>query len=250
MNTDLYNQQTDTPVWGFVTTFLWGFGVAVVFVMTQIMAVWVYSFLFADKINRMGYDQFMNNISAQGDVLSVSTISTCVICTALLLGIIKMKRGAQIEAYLPVKKIRVKRILVWVLLVSGYIVFADHLSLSLGRPLVPPFMTDVYTSADEKGVLIIALIGAAPLFEEAFFRGFMFKGIQSSLFGSLGAVILTAGLWSLIHTQYDFYDLTQILIMGLILGSARWKEKSLLAPFILHAFINSVGLLQTIYILS
>jgi len=41
------------------------------------------------------------------------------------------------------------------------------------------------------------------LFEELFFRGFLFRGLSSSFMGPVGAVLVTSALWALIHTQYD-----------------------------------------------
>jgi CAAX protease family protein len=82
------------------------------------------------------------------------------------------------------------------------------------------------------------LIIAAPLFEEAFFRGFLLKGLESSFMGPIGAVVVTAGLWALIHVQYDAFGMATIFCLGLLLGTARVFTGSLLVPLGLHAFTN------------
>jgi membrane protease YdiL (CAAX protease family) len=81
---------------------------------------------------------------------------------------------------------------------------ADLSTYMSGRGIVPPFVVDAYTSARDSGTLWllgIALVIAAPLTEEIVFRGFMFRGLQASRVGPVGAVILPSAIWALMHLQ-------------------------------------------------
>jgi len=94
-------------------------------------------------------------------------------------------------------------------------------------------------------VLRGALIVGAPLFEETFFRGFLFKGLEASFLGTVGAILVTALLWASIHVQYEIYEMSQIFVFGLLLGAARVRTGSLLAPFLAHAMANFLATLET-----
>jgi uncharacterized protein len=67
------------------------------------------------------------------------------------------------------------------------------------------------------GLLILLVAGciAGPVMEEFIVRGFMFRGWSQSFLGPIGAITLTAAVWALIHTQYDWFGRLWIFVMGL-----------------------------------
>lgn len=91
---------------------------------------------------------------------------------------------------------------------------------------------------------------AAPLFEEAFFRGFLFSGLARSKLGPTGTIIVTAALWAVIHFQYGAYEVAQIFVLGLLLGVARHRTNSLIVPFVIHAAINLAANIQVAYLVQ
>jgi membrane protease YdiL (CAAX protease family) len=46
--------------------------------------------------------------------------------------------------------------------------------------------------------------------------------------------------------QYDWYVIAQIFIFGLLLGWMRWATGSTLLTILLHALINTEGMLETL----
>jgi membrane protease YdiL (CAAX protease family) len=84
----------------------------------------------------------------------------------------------------------------------------------------------------------------APLNEELFFRGFLFAGISRSRLGGAGAILLTALLWAVIHIQYDWYGVSNIFVIGLLLGYARWKTDSIVPPILMHGLMNLLTTIQ------
>jgi len=56
--------------------------------------------------------------------------------------------------------------------------------------------------------------------------------------GSVGAIVLTAFLWAILHIQYSIYGIATILVMGVIFGIVRLKTGSLWSSMIMHAFWN------------
>ena len=86
----------------------------------------------------------------------------------------------------------------------------------------------------------------APLFEEIFFRGFLFRGIANSWLGAPGAIVITAAVWALIHLQYSWTDIGMIFLLGLFLGYARYRTGSTTLTVLLHALWNTAS---TAYVL-
>lgn len=130
------------------------------------------------------------------------------------------------------------------LLGAGY----DLLSQALGRPVVPDFMVEAYATAGFVPLLWAAVVLAAPLGEELFFRGFLFRGWAASALGGWGTVVLTSGLWAVIHLQYDLYDMVAVFLMGLLLGGFRLKTQSLRPPLIMHIAFNLVATIQVAWL--
>ena len=120
----------------------------------------------------------------------------------------------------------------------------DGIMLLVGREIVPEFMTNIYRTATNLPLFWIALVIAAPLFEEFLFRGFLFSGWLNTRLRATGTILLTSALWTLIHVQYDVVQLLVVFVYGIVLGLARYRTGSLIAPLVIHGAINMIALLQ------
>jgi uncharacterized protein len=102
--------------------------------------------------------------------------------------------------------------------------------------------------AREPLLFALALPGvvlAVPLAEEVMFRGALFAKLRHSWFGQIGAVTITAALWSLIHggaAPWLFVGL--IFIMGLVLGVLLLRFGSLWVTVAAHAAWNGFSSLS------
>lgn len=101
-------------------------------------------------------------------------------------------------------------------------------------------MQSAYASADPVWLIWLAVTAGAPLFEETFVRGFLFKGLESSI-RPAGTIAVTAALWAAAHMQYDLFQIGTLFIAGLLLGLARARTNSVLAPLAMHALMNLVA---------
>jgi len=107
-------------------------------------------------------------------------------------------------------------------------------------------MVDSYTTAYFVPFLWFAFIVVAPLTEELFFRGFLFKGIEHSRIGVAGAVVITSLFWSVMHIQYDIYGIANLFISGLLLGLARVKSNSIYTPVAMHILQNIIATVEAV----
>ncbi len=105
-------------------------------------------------------------------------------------------------------------------------------------------MFNVYSTAVSKTLLYIALVLAAPVSEEIFFRGFLFYGILKTRLGPVGAVVLSSLIWAPLHFQYDLYGMCTVLALGLLFGYARLKTKSVYIPIVMHSLMNFIAAME------
>lgn len=233
------------PHWRFWGTILWGLLILGVFLGLQAAIVfWV----LVSGQGPLTESEFMSRyVSAaqSGYVFSLATILTALICCLLIAGVIKLKKHSLLGDYLALRAVPRTVMLRWLALLAGLIVIADVVTVLIGRPIVPEFMSEVYATAQPVWMLWVALLVAAPLFEETFFRGFLFRGLASSFLGATGTVLVTAGLWALLHAQYDAFGISLVFGLGLLLGIARVRTGSLWVPLTLHSAANLVATIET-----
>lgn len=185
-----------------------------------------------------------HRLVGDGDILALATIATALVCVTLIHLLISAYRHPLRTTYLGLTSVPVKSLLVWLAAGLLFALFCDRLSHLAGRPSVPDFMIRTYTSANLKPLLWVALIVAAPIFEEIFFRGFLYAGFAASRLGSFGAIALIALIWSVIHLQYDPFEMGIIFLIGLLFGLARLRSGSLYPPLAMHAGINFMAVFQ------
>ena len=235
--------------WGMFGTILWSIFIATSFVFIQVFvtAVYIGNVYGEDAvIDSARFDHYMMEVQYNGTVISLSTISTAILCSVLVLLAIKLKKGATLKDHLGFTHVDMKTSVSWLIVIAVFIICSDLLTISMGRPIVPDFMTSVYNSIEAVWLLWLALVIAAPLFEELFVRGFIYSGLSASVLGPVGAILITSLFWAVVHSQYDSYEIATIFFMGLILGTARWKTGSVLLTMGLHSIINLVATIETV----
>ena len=112
-------------------------------------------------------------------------------------------------------------------------------------------MVDVLTSARADGalwLLVIAFCVAAPISEEFFARGFLYRGWSESFLKVPGAILLSALVWTGLHLQYDWFFFGQVLSIGLLFGWLRHRYHSTWLTVVLHGLNNFAATLQSIWL--
>ena len=234
---------TILPVWGSAVTLLWTVLIAIVFVVAQFFVAIVYVMATMHDLPRDKVDAAIAGLPFDGTFVSLCTFATLLVCVPLILGIAKLKRGSKLTDYLGLTVARPQQFWRWTLIIILFCVLADVISWLLRLP-VPEFMIKAYSSANPRWVLWLALGVAAPIFEEIFFRGFIFKGLAASRLRWYGATIVTSVLWAAIHVQYGWYEISLIFSLGLVLGAARAMTHSTLLTMWLHGLVNIIATAQ------
>jgi membrane protease YdiL (CAAX protease family) len=127
----------------------------------------------------------------------------------------------------------------------------DLLSRAAGRDVTPGFMMEVLKSARADGalwLLVIAFCVAAPVTEELFARGFLYRGWSESALGPVGAILLSSMVWTALHLQYDWFFFGEVFSIGLLLGYLRYRSNSTGLTMVLHGLNNLAATLQTLWL--
>ena len=127
----------------------------------------------------------------------------------------------------------------------------DLMSRAAGREVAPNFMTDVFKSAQSSGAvwfLIVAFCVAAPIAEELFARGFLYRGWSESALRPVGAILLSSAAWTALHLQYEWYFFGEIFTIGVWLGFLRYRFQSTWTTIIVHGLNNFAAVMQTMWL--
>ncbi|MFN8381110.1 MAG: type II CAAX endopeptidase family protein [Anaerolineales bacterium] len=126
-------------------------------------------------------------------------------------------------------------------LIFAYILIFVHnlIMTALGIITQGDVIFDVFDNLDSPILFFFVGMVMAPLMEETFYRGFLFKGFRQK-YGWKAALILSAFIFSLSHLQLA--ALFPTFLLGCILAYMYHRTNSLFPGMILHFMINAWGL--------
>ena len=95
------------------------------------------------------------------------------------------------------------------------------------------------------GVFLFILLACviAPVFEESFFRGFLFRGFASS-WGVIAGAVVSAAVFALSHQQLDIF--VPLFALGLALAWVYAMTRSVWGSIALHAVYNLIAVIAWI----
>lgn len=145
---------------------------------------------------------------------------------------------------------RFAQVALWTAVAFAVLAGYEMLAVRLDRPPLPDFLVEFHASAGWLPGLLFVVVFLAPLVEEVLFRGFLLPGLAAGRLGAAGAIVVTALLFAAVHTQYDPFDMSAVLTLGLLLGAARHFSGSLWLAYGLHMAINAVAAAQLVWALG
>lgn len=190
---------------------------------------------------------YARSLSSNGFCIGVMAVVSGLICTPLTLWFTKLRKNISVRDYIGFKEPLKREWVQWLLFLVAFLFLSDGVSWLLHQPIVPPFMVDTYKTASSLPVLLFAIVVVAPIFEEIFFRGFLFQGIRYSRLGPIGAIGITSLVWALIHLQYDIYGMATVFALGLLFGIARLKTDSIHLLMVMHSVVGLVATMETAF---
>ncbi|MDF2119333.1 CPBP family intramembrane metalloprotease [Roseiarcaceae bacterium H3SJ34-1] len=229
--------------WGLVATIVWGVAGFCVSGAAQLAVFVGYVMIHPEA----GDAAAIKAMGVNGFLLSIVTIVGAPVWIAVMV-LASRRRGWRAADYLALVMPSRGQLLFGLLCMVPLLVAFDVLSYATGHDVVPPFMSETYKSAAASGSLVlffVAVVIIAPVSEEIVFRGFLFRGLNASFLGVAGTLAVTSVAWALMHIQYDWLGIAQILLIGLLLGWLRWASGSTVLTITLHMMTNFIALMET-----
>jgi membrane protease YdiL (CAAX protease family) len=161
--------------------------------------------------------------------------------------------GTPFSDYLALRWTSWKNIAIGVASLALLVLGWEILSRAVGRESTPEFMMDVLKSARADGalwLLVIAFCVAAPVSEEFFSRGFLYRGWSETFLGRWGAIVLSSVVWTALHLQYDWFFFGEVFSIGLLLGYLRSRYQSTWLTVIVHGLNNLAAVVQTLVLVA
>ncbi len=250
--TEIENPVPEKKIWGPWATVGLGLVIFLVFFVAQALASMVVAFpallsFMQSSAGQLDPFELMRAIeelfsTQMGLIISVSVCVSAVFGFGFIMLFAGVRKGVSIAEYLGLKRITAKQILGALCLVVVFMFLADFAGIFVDSSTSNEFMLNIYNTSVWPVLLWVSLIIFAPIFEEAFFRGFLLEGFRQSRLGPIGAVGLTSLAWASLHIQYGIYEIVLIFLMGVLFGIVRIKTGSLWSTIIMHAFVNMVSL--------
>ncbi len=224
--------------WGAVATIVWGILILCGAFIIQSITVAAYIVVTKGAVPSNELSALASELKYDGRLLSWCTFAAGIASVLATIVIVQLKHGSKIASYLGLRFPSLRQLLVWLGVLIMFVAVSDGISVLLGKPTTPEYMVKTYASLQSPWILWVALLIAAPLSEELFFRGFLIRGLSASIVRWYGAVFVSSAIWAAIHLQYDLYTISNIFVLGCILGTARYKTGSTILTILLHSFTN------------
>lgn len=242
------NAPRASRTWKFFGTLFWGLFIFAAMFAGQ-LAVIVYFIWSRDAA--LDIDT-MKALLGSGLTISLSVVTGL---PAVLAAIWLATRMARMPFgdYLALRGTSWKNVLIAIVSLVFLVTAWDLVSKAAGRDVAPGFMGEVLKSAvadNSLWLLFVSFCIVAPISEEFFARGFLYRGWSESFLRPFGAIILSSLVWTFMHLQYDWFFLGQVFTMGLLFGHLRYRSNSTWLTVGLHGLNNLAATLQTLWLTS
>lgn len=232
-------------IWGPWATAGWGFLIFIVWSLGQAVPVLIVG---VSRLRQNGGKDALflfKSLGNDGMVLCLAAIIGGLAAFGLIWLVILLRKGAKLPEYLDLHPLKGKTALGVLGISALFFLASDCLTYFLGRDIVPQFEIQICSTCSPV-LVVLGVVLAGPLFEEIYFRGFLFEGFRNSRLGNVGAALLTTAAWACLHFQYDFYQVATVFAGGLVLALIRVKTGSLRGCILFHVLMNGWSTVETI----
>jgi hypothetical protein len=228
------------PPYGIFATLAWVMLAGIASLPVTLIALYVW---YPDRFGTGNFD-----FGYDGQMFARVLIPSNLVQIAVLMLAARLRRWPPLD-YLGFVLPTARNTVFALVLLLLWLLGTDTATYLLGKPVVTPFQTELYTSARAASAVLplwIALVLVGPLGEEVMFRGFLYRGWVRPGRAVWPAIVLISALWAVIHVQYDWFGIFQVFLTGLLFGWVRLWSGSATLTFLMHAVMNAWATVETI----
>jgi membrane protease YdiL (CAAX protease family) len=189
---------------------------------------------------------YENILGTSGLLVCLAIIAAGLSGTLMVLWFTRLRKSYSVREYLCLRFADRKSTLIWFAILISFILLYHGLAYLVEFQNVGDLYMGIYDSVVFPPVFFLALVVVPPIFEESLFRGFLFRGIQASRLGNVGAVLITSITWAVVHAQYEAGLIAVVFLIGILLGVARARSGSLYLTMMLHGAFNLISVSELI----
>ncbi len=234
--------------WKFFGTAFWGAAAFIAMSVGQLVAILVAAGFYGPDLREESIKAFTEH----GAVVAGSVLVGLPAALLVLWLATRLARRS-FRSYLALRWPSPKEIVFALAASAVLLVLLDAIAWLAGYPLSPDFALVSMRTARDSGLVWLVMLGfcvGAPIAEEFIFRGFVFRGWSTTFLGPIGAILLTAALFAIIHVQYEWFYIAGIFLIGVLFGYLRYRSGSTWLTVITHAFYNLMAGLQALWVIS
>lgn len=194
-----------------------------------------------DMMNDPAFQARMQEFIFNGDLVALEAIWSGAIGVVLILLSVFLWKRRNSAVFLGLHLPKPIQFLKWIGIFLVLSVMVEVLT-RYSTAFESEFMAKILESATDPILLFLGIAVMAPLVEEFLLRGLLFGSIRY-IADEHVTVALTAGVFTLMHLQYNWTILLLILPMGVVLGYARSRSGSIWVPVLIHILNNGASLL-------
>ena len=216
----------------------------------SVMTLWALGYFAVEITGRpqSEWQPALQGLEHNGFVVFSSLVVAGLAGVGVTLFFARLRKGFTVHDYLCLRPVGAKVFFAWLGIVVVVLVLFRLLAMLLEPQNVAEMYLEFYETSVYPAIFWIAVVVMAPLFEEIFFRGFMFRGIEASRLGAPGAILITALIWAVIHIQYDAFLMGYIFVLGVVFGAARARHRSVYLTIALHALVNLIATVEILLV--
>lgn len=228
--------------WGLWATLAWGVAAALVLVASQTLGA--IGFLAWRGAISPGAPIDAADLNSNGPLLTTAFLVSTPLVVAFFLLAVRLARVPFAE-YMALYWPKWRDVLAGIGALAAVLMIAG-VGATLSGQETPEFMTETFRTARDAGILPLFFFSfavLAPVQEELFFRGFLYRGLTASL-GAWPTILLTSAVWSIVHLQYEWFFIGEIFLLGVAFGWLRFKSGSTILTMFLHGAMNTLALVS------
>jgi membrane protease YdiL (CAAX protease family) len=149
--------------------------------------------------------------------------------------LIARRRRLLLQSDLGIRPAPVGETIIFLLLYGGWMLTTDALTGWRG-----PWDFTIWRQSpvwvDVLRVVAVGILG--PIAEELIFRGLLYAFLIRTRLRVIGTIVVLAAVWAGIHIDYSALVIGILFIAGVLLGAARFRTGSVLAPILMHILWN------------
>jgi membrane protease YdiL (CAAX protease family) len=191
---------------------------------------------------RLLFDQ---DVSRNEILMSALLVGSFIYFSASIVGCYLFQGRRELVGLLKWNEVNIHAVLYWCGLLLLLSLVYSLIALAMEKQMLQPWLVYAYTNGSNLPLLWLIVGVVVPVSEELLFRGYLFSAAINANLSKVGAVIASTFIWTSVHFDQELLLLSQIVMLGILLGWSRLATNGIFVPIVLHVISNVAAMTHT-----